>query len=106
MNRGAYWMIVNKLAALKQIMYFDNRWQLFLDRLIFKKTSLSAYRLGDMEFMVDHSAGDANGIRDIIVSSMYKRLISNIKFGDSIKVIDCGANGGASPLCCKAWVFQ
>lgn len=90
--------LATKMQGLRQIFFFDNRWQLFWDRLFFRKTTLNVYRLGPLEFIVDHAAGDTNGTRHVLASNMYKKFLVKMQLLAKIKVIDCGANGGGFPL--------
>ena len=76
--------VLTKLAGFRQIMRFDNRWQLLLDRLVFARTRLNVYRRGEIEFIIDHSAGDAPGIREVFVSGMYRDLIRSLRLGPNI----------------------
>jgi FkbM family methyltransferase len=88
----------DKLIGLRALWKFDNRWQLIFDRLLFKKNSLLVYKLGDLEFLVDHDAGDHNGTRLCLITDIYSRFLPKMELGDNISVFDLGANGGGFPL--------
>jgi hypothetical protein len=62
---------------------------------------LSVYRLGKLEFIIDRAGGDANGVRDVIVSGMYRDLLKHAHLSNQypLSVIDLGSNGGGY-LCC------
>lgn len=88
----------NKLIGLRALWPFDNRWQLIFERLFFPSAAVSVYRKGDVEFLIDHAAGDHNGTRLCIVSDIYTRFLPKMKLRESISVFDLGANGGGFPL--------
>ena len=92
----------NKLNGFKEIWYFDNRWQLLLNRLLFRHERINIYRLQGMNILVDHLAGDANGAREVIVSSMYRQFIPQMKLDAPVNVLDIGANNGGFPLMLRA----
>ena len=90
--------IRNKLVGLKSIWQFDNRWQLLVSRVFFRKNGLNIYRMKGMDILVDHAAGDQCGTRHVLVSQMYKRFLPYMKLSASTNVLDLGANGGGFPL--------
>ena len=92
----------NKLNGLKEIWYFDNRWQLLFSRLFFRHERINIYRLKGMNILVDHLAGDANGAREIIVSPMYRQFLPQMKLDSPVNVLDIGANNGGFPLMLRA----
>jgi FkbM family methyltransferase len=94
--------LTNKLNGLKEIWYFDNRWQLLFSRLFFRHERINIYRLKGMNILVDHLAGDANGAREIIVSPMYRQFIPSMKLDAPVNVLDIGANNGGFPLMLRA----
>ena len=65
----------DKLIGLRALWHFDNRWQLLISRALFPRDSLLVYRKGDVEFLVDHAAGDHNGTRLCIISDIYTRFL-------------------------------
>ncbi len=87
----------NKLTGLRALWRFDNRWQLIFDRLFFQ-SSVSIYRLGDLEFLIDHEAGDHNGTRLCLISDIYTRFLPMMNLPAEVSVFDLGANGGGFPL--------
>lgn len=93
-------ILTSKLIGLRQILFFDNFWQLLLQRLFFRKTALHVYRLGSLEFIVDHSAGDANGVREVIVSQMYRGLIPKMALEKNIALVDIGSYTGGTTTSC------
>ena len=88
----------DKLTGLRALWYFDNRWQLIVNRLLFGDRGLMIYQKGNLEFLVDHDAGDHNGTRLCIISDIYKRFLPDMKLGGMLTVFDLGANGGGFPL--------
>ncbi len=94
--------LTTKLNGFKEIWYFDNRWQLIINRLFFRRERINIYRLKGMNILVDHLAGDANGAREIIVSPMYRQFIPLMKLAAPVNVLDIGANNGGFPLMLRA----
>ncbi|HEX8650326.1 MAG TPA: FkbM family methyltransferase [Pyrinomonadaceae bacterium] len=90
--------IKSKVEGMKAIWRFDNRWELLLSRTLFRNDNLNIYRIKGMEILVDHGAGDPNGARHVLVSSMYQRFLSRMELNGSLNVLDLGANGGGFPL--------
>src|SRR5438552_1894676 len=88
----------NKLVGLRALWRFDNRWQLMINRTFFPRESLLTYKKGDIEFLVDHAAGDHNGTRLCLISDIYTRFLPKMSLGEEISVFDLGANGGGFPL--------
>ena len=88
----------NKLIGLRALWPFTNRWQLIFERLFFPNTAVSLYRIGDIEFLIDHAAGDHNGTRLCLISDIYTRFLPKMDLGEAISVFDLGANGGGFPL--------
>jgi FkbM family methyltransferase len=94
--------IRSKIDGLKAVWRFDNRWPLIFNKLVFPGESLHIYRAAGIEFLNDHSAGDANGARDVIFSPMYLRLLGKMKLNDQLNILDLGANNGGFPLMLRA----
>ena len=90
--------IKSKVEGIRAIWRFDNRWELLLSRTVFRNDNLNIYRIKGMEILVDHGAGDPNGARHLLVSSMYQHLLGRMKLQGAINVLDLGANGGGFPL--------
>ena len=91
-----------KINGLKEVWKFDNRWSLMLTKTLFPGEKLHIYRYKGIELLNDHAAGDANGARDVLLSPMYRRFFSQMKFDGAINVLDLGANNGGFPLLLKA----
>ena len=87
-----------RLGGLRALWYFDNRWQLLWNRIVFRRTGLTVYRLNGREILVDHAAGDECGTRVCLVTRMYKRYLPLMSFSGPIHVLDLGANGGGFGL--------
>jgi FkbM family methyltransferase len=90
--------IRSKINGLKEIWHFDNRWQLICSRLFFSAEPIDVYRYRGMDILVDHSAGDANGAREILISRMYRQFLEPLRFTAPVTVLDLGANNGGFPL--------
>jgi FkbM family methyltransferase len=88
----------SKLGALRQIWQFDNRWQLLLARLLFRRDPIAIYRLGGLQFAVDHAAGDSSGAPDVLTSPMYVDHLAHLRAAQPAAVLDIGANAGGFPL--------
>jgi FkbM family methyltransferase len=95
-----------KLDGMRLIMQFDNRWQLVAWRLFFPHEPINIYRLGGVQFLSDCSAGDANGAREVIATSMYKKFVREMKLTSPLKVFDIGANNGGFPLLMKTMGYE
>ncbi|MCC6326883.1 MAG: FkbM family methyltransferase [Acidobacteria bacterium] len=90
--------IVSKLRGLREIWAFDNRLFLILSKLFYPNEQLLVYRYKGLEILMDHSGGDANGAREVLVSPMYRRFLSRMHFDGPANVLDLGANNGGFPL--------
>jgi FkbM family methyltransferase len=88
----------SKLVGLKQILAFDNRAHLLLQRLLFRRDVLGVYRMGRLEILVDHSAGDASGAPDVLTRPMYADYLQQLRPPHAATVLDLGANIGGFPL--------
>ena len=88
----------NKIGGLREILHFDNWMELVLKRTLFTANPLAVYRAGGMDILVDHGGGDENGVREAMVSPMYRNLIAGLSFSAPINVMDLGANVGGFSL--------
>ena len=88
----------NSNAGFREIMAFDNRWEIVLRRLFFRNTGIITYRKGGMEIVVDHHGGDETGTRACLVSDMYRSLLPSMKLEKPITLLDIGSNGGGFAL--------
>ena len=93
-----------KIKGLRQIMQFDNRWHLAMSRAVFREP-INVYRLGSIVFLEDHSAGDANGARDVLTGEMYRPFLDRLALPRSLRVLDLGASNGGFPLLLKSMGF-
>lgn len=87
----------NKLDGLRAILKFDNRWELLFRRLFSGNTRV-VYKYRGMDILVDHAAGDANGVRDVLTTDMYRKFLPEMELDAEISVLDLGANTGGFPL--------
>jgi FkbM family methyltransferase len=92
----------NKINGIKEIWHFENRWQLIINRLFFSHEPINIYRYKGMDILIDHSAGDANGAREVLVNPMYRQFLPQMDLSGSINVLDIGANNGGFPLLLKS----
>jgi FkbM family methyltransferase len=83
---------------VKELLCFENRWQLLVNRLLFRRSRVLVYRTRGLDILIDHSAGDANGTRACLASPMYRHYLGLMKFQQPIRVLDVGAQGGGFPL--------
>lgn len=97
--------ILTKLAGLREVLSFDNRWHLLVSKAIFRE-QLNIYRLGGVVFIEDRTAGDANGARHLLVSDMYRRFVCALDLPPSITLVDLGASNGGFPLLLKSMGFK
>ena len=94
--------LTNKINGIKEIWQFDNRWQLVLSRLFFPGEKINIYRYKGLEVLVDHSAGDANGAREVLTSPMYRQYLEQMGLNGSLNILDIGSNNGGFPLLLKS----
>jgi FkbM family methyltransferase len=93
--------ILNKIKGLREVWFFDNRWELIRSRLFGSDSETDTYRIKDLVFFSNHDAGDANGARAVLTSNMYRRYLREIDKSKAINVLDIGANNGGFPLLLK-----
>jgi FkbM family methyltransferase len=98
--------LANFVDGFRDLLKFDNRMQLVVNRLLFRKQSLVVYRRGELEVLIDHDGGDQCGTRDCLLSDMYSRYFHLLPRTRPINVMDLGANGGGLPLCLVAHGFS
>lgn len=96
----------NKLRGIREIMQFDNRWQLLASRLFTPGRTSLLYRYRGLEFLTDHAAGDANGAREVLTSDMYRRYLPKMDLAGPLNVLDIGANNGGFPLLLAAEGYE
>ena len=90
---------MSKISGIRSMLRFDNRWQLIVNRGLFRCTQ-DIYRLGEIRVLVDYNAGDANGVRECLSSPMYRDLLRGQHFDGLINVLDIGAHTGGFTLLC------
>lgn len=91
-----------KVQGLKEVWQFDNRWWLTVTKTFFPKERLHIYRYKNIEILIDQSAGDANGAREVLTSPMYRRFLPQMNLRAPLNLLDCGANNGGFPLLFQA----
>ncbi len=93
--------INNKIRGFRQIWQFDNRWHLIASRILFPREPVNILRIGAMRILEDHSAGDADGARNVVASPMYRQYLGAMGLKSPLNVLDLGANNGGFPLLLK-----
>jgi FkbM family methyltransferase len=88
----------HQIDGLRQLWHFDNRWHLVVGRLVFRRDTVMVYRIGGMQIVVDHAAGDANGIREVFTTPMYRRTLEALDRATVHRVLDIGAHTGSFVL--------
>ena len=88
----------DKLSGLRELFFFDNWAHLLATRLLWSCHPLVVYRLGKLEFLVDHAGGDQNGTRACLTSGMYAQALEGLPKTKPLNVLDLGANGGGFVL--------
>lgn len=96
--------VKSKFEGLRQVLFFDNRWHLLVSRGLFRE-SLNFYRVGDVVFLEDHDAGDANGARHVLASNMYRPILRRLNLPPELTLVDLGASNGGFPLLLKSMGF-
>lgn len=91
-----------KITGLSEILAFDNRWELILHRLLFRKTNLYIYRMGAIEAVVDQRSGDVSGLRTCLTTPMYRSLLPLMELPPRPNVLDIGAHIGGFSLALAA----
>lgn len=89
--------LTTRIAGLKAMMRFDNKFQIVINRLCFK-SNIDIYHYKNCRILVDHEGGDATGVRECLSSDMYRCFLPAMKLEKTLSVLDCGANGGGFPL--------
>jgi FkbM family methyltransferase len=92
----------NKINGFKALWQFDNRWQLILSRLFFRRENINVYRYKGLEVLADRPAGEAGIVTEVIGSPMYRGYIEKMDLRGPVNVLDIGANNGCFPLAIKA----
>ena len=88
----------NKIVGLKEILSFDNWLNIILQTVFKPKANVFIYNLNGKEFILNKKAGDIPGFRSIITSNEYRPYLNELKFIDSITLVDLGANIGGFPV--------
>lgn len=95
-----------KIARFSLLLNFRNRWQLIVNRLIWPNGPPVFYQFGELEFLVDHSAGDQDGARSCIVPGLYDSCLTSIPgLPKELVLLDLGANGGGFALALRKHGF-
>ncbi|HEV8607975.1 MAG TPA: FkbM family methyltransferase [Tepidisphaeraceae bacterium] len=84
--------------GIRDLLKFDNRWELIAGRIFFRPTSLQVYRINGLQVLVDNRAADAGSIRHCIATDLYSRYLPKLKLPAAPNVLDLGANAGGFPL--------
>jgi FkbM family methyltransferase len=90
-----------KLSGLAACWRFDNRWQLLMDRLVFRGSRFVPHRLHGVDLVVDQKGGDECGIRPCLVEGMYDPFLEAagaFRCSKPLNIADLGANAGGFSL--------
>lgn len=88
----------HKRHALREVWAFDNRWELILGQLLFRR-GMATYRFRGAEILLDHRSGDhCGGARSVFATDEYKQFLSRLKFAGPLNVLDLGAHVGSFPI--------
>ncbi len=90
--------VSEKIRGFGELWQFDNRFELIFSRLFRPGRSQIIYKYRGIEFLSDHSAGDANGARAVLATDMYRKLLAKMDLPEKVSVLDIGANNGGFPL--------
>jgi FkbM family methyltransferase len=66
--------------------------------VFFRSDTLAVYRVGGLEFVVDHDAGDPSGAPDVLTQPMYADYLGHLTPAHAVNVLDIGANTGGFSL--------
>jgi FkbM family methyltransferase len=91
-------LLANRIGGLRAVWQFDNRYQLVLNRLLFRRTGLTVYTMHGRDIIIDHRGGDEHGLRICITTDMYSKYLGSMQLGSGVTVLDLGANAGGFPL--------
>jgi FkbM family methyltransferase len=95
--------LANKVTGLRELWHFDNKWHLIVSRLFFPREKINIYKYKGLEILTDHSAGDANGAREVLTSPMYRQYLAQMEMsGKPVNILDIGSNNGGFPLLLKS----
>lgn len=90
-----------KIAGFTACLAFDNRAQLILNRLFFRKSRFVAHRINKIDFVADQQGGDECGLRPCLTEGMYDPFLracgANEK-SNQLVVADVGSNAGGFSL--------
>jgi len=89
---------VLKLQTLRNIFRFSNPLQLLVNRTLFSRTGPTIYRHGELQFLVDHHAGDQDGPRSCVEPGLYDPFFDVIQWNGPVTFLDLGANAGGFVL--------
>jgi len=79
---------------LKSVFAFRNPLQILLNRFLFNQVGPTLYQYRNVEFVVDHNAGDQDGPRACVVPGLYDTFLATIAPDQPVRFIDLGANAG------------
>lgn len=87
-------------AGLREVLRFDNAWQIIAQRVFRRGETTVTYQRGRTRFVVDHAGGDPAGTRACFIGGMYRDILPLLALPRDrpLRVLDIGANGGAFTL--------
>jgi len=86
--------ILTSLRGFKEILSFNNRFELILHHLFRGDNELCVYRFSDYQVVMLKSGGDLNGMRACVATSQYKQFFKQMKLTHALRVLDLGAHTG------------
>ena len=99
--------VKDKLKRFEILIGFGNRVQLVFNRILFPRCSALLYQLDELEVLVDHNAGDQDGVRSCLCPGLYDPILQMLAgVSGSVNVLDLGANGGGFLLALKYHGFS
>jgi len=92
-------MLRNKLAGFREILHFDNWFEIALHHLLRRPDALAVYRFGGFEALVLRADGDANGLRRCLATDQYSQFLDVISTPRRVRIADLGAHTGGFIFC-------
>ena len=91
-------MSLLSFTQITNYLKFDNRWQVIVERVFFRKTGLQVLRYNGLDILLDHRADDAGSIIRCLCQDMYRPLLADLPKDKPLNVLDVGANAGGFSL--------
>jgi len=82
------------LHGLRRTLRFGNSIQILVNRTLFPSRGVVSYKHGELDFLVDHDAGDQDGPRACVEPGLYDPFLAATDLAGEIRVLDLGAQAG------------